>query len=423
MPSLRSRLIEEGASFENAFVSYPLCCPSRSTVLTGLYAHNHGVTTNEPPVGGFQRFRAEGHEENTIAVHLQQRGYTTGLFGKYLNGYPSDDPTHVPPGWDEWHAKVDANAEGDAKYYGYELNENGEVVAYGNSSGDYITDVLSGQAKDFIRRAGSGSEPFFLYLAPTAPHAPTTPAERHKDAFVGETAPRPPSFDERDVSDKPPWIRNIRRISDKQASRIDERYRERLASMLSVDEMLDSLLGELEATGQLDNTFVFFTSDNGWMQGEHRVKSGKILPYEEAIRTPLFVRGPRVTPGSRIEKPVLNTDFALTFADLAGVPLSADGRSFVPLLSGEDPPWRSAILLEGAGGGGPPSYRAIRTKTQKYVEYQTGDKELYDLEADPYELDNVYENADSSLVEDLETRLSALGSCAGKGCQEAEDTS
>jgi N-acetylglucosamine-6-sulfatase len=415
MPELRSSVIEEGASFENNFISYPLCCPSRATILTGLYAHNHDVIGNAPPDGGFQKFRSEGYEESTIAVHLQQSGYETGLFGEYLNYYLDEDPTHVPPGWDEWHAR------GDIAYYEYELNENGEIVSYGNETEDYFTDVLSRKATDFVRRATSDSQPFFLYLAPAAPHEPAIPAERHQGAFADEEAPRPPSFDEEDVSDKPSWIREIDGLSDEQMSEIDDRYRNWLASMLAVDEMVASLVRELEVAGELDNTFIFFTSDNGYHQGEHLIDYGKNTPYEESARVPLFVRGPGVAAGSKVERLALNTDFAPTFADLAGIGFSADGRSLIPLLSGEDPLWRTAVLLEGFSGGSPPSYEAVRTETHKYVEYDNGETELYDLEADPYELESTPEITAPSLVADLNTKLNALSSCAGDECQKSED--
>jgi N-acetylglucosamine-6-sulfatase len=198
---VRSELIDKGSSFENAFISDPLCCPSRSTILTGLYAHNHGVKSNNPPNGGFLKFVSEGLEQDTIATRLHQSGYETGLFGKYLNHYPGDDLTHVPAGWDDWHAWGDTwgesesekksakkgNTEGSAEggqggegesgaeYYGYKLNENGQSVSYGNSSEDYITDVLSSKATDFVQHATSDSKPFFWYFAPTAPHGPRLP--------------------------------------------------------------------------------------------------------------------------------------------------------------------------------------------------------------------------------------------------------
>ncbi|MDQ3924582.1 MAG: sulfatase [Actinomycetota bacterium] len=457
MPQIRSLLIEEGTSFEKAFVSHPICCPSRATILTGLYDHNHGVKGNAPPEGGFQTFVDEGHEENTIGTSLQEAGYRTAFFGKYLNQYGQADPTHVPPGWDEWYGKLN-----EQQLYDYRINENGEVASYRSEEEDFYTDVLSGQAADFVSRAASNDQPFFAYVAPTAPHSPATPAERHKGAFADEEAPRPPSFDEEDVSDKPAPYNIAVRISEEEASNIDDYYRQRLESMLAVDEMVGSLVDELEAAGELENTYIVFTSDNGWFQGEHRIQSTKNRPYEEAARVPLFVRGPGVATGAKTEKLALNTDFAPAFADLAGTTFpDADGRSLEPLLHGEEPQsWRSAVLLEQlrqegdggegngkaeakgkakgktgegkegkTGGGGVPkagpggagAFEAVRTEGQKYVEYQSGERELYDLANDPYELDNLYESADPSLLEDLKAKLDALKSCSEEGCREAED--
>ena len=460
MPQISALLAEEGATFENAFVSHPICCPSRSTILTGLYDHNHGVLGNAPPDGGFQKFLSEGHEENTIGAGLQEGGYRTGFFGKYLNGYPGNEgPTYVPPGWDEWYGKLD-----EQKLYDYRVNENGEEVSYGSEEEDFYTDVLSEQATDFVERATPDDTPFFAYVAPTAPHGPATSAERHEGAFADEEAPRPPSFDEEDVSDKPPPVRDAGRITEEEASNIDDYYRQRLESMLAVDEMVGSLVEELEAAGELDNTYIFFTSDNGWFQGEHRIHSTKNRPYEESARVPLLVRGPGVTAGSEVQELALNTDFAPTFAELAGLEGEfgeADGRSLTPLMRGEEPAsWRSTVLLErlpseeGGGGSGkgkgkakgkgdragegkegktaaggvpkagpgnPGPFRAVRTGTHKYVEYENGETELYDLTNDPYELENVYETADPALVEDLKARLEALRDCSGDGCREAED--
>ena len=443
-PNLRSQLIDKGAAFDNDFVGNSLCCPSRSTILTGLYAHNHDVENNNPPKGGYEKFVAGGLEKKTIAYSLQQSGYTTGLFGKYLNHYPgnADDPSRTPAGWDEWHAWGDTlGQEGDensantgdtestAAYYNYNLIENGKIVPYGDSSDDYLTDVLSGKAQDFIRNASSGSKPFFLYLATSAPHAVPVPAERHQNASIPAQAPRTPSFDQEDVSSMPPWIRNMSRFSAQDTAGIDALYRLRMGSMLAVDEMVDSVIKELDADGQLDNTFIFFTSDNGLLLGQHRIRHDKRYPYEEAIRVPLFVRGPGVPAGSKVENMIVNADFAPTFAELAGTPFPSDGqevdgRSFASLLRGEDPPWRSGILLEWFGQSNRarylPAYEGIRTDSYKYVEYATGDKELYDLRADPYELNNIYESADSSLLDDLKRRLDALRSCTGEECRKAE---
>ncbi len=419
MPNLRYLLAEEGASFENAFVSQSLCCPSRATILTGRYAHNHQIKGNKLPDGGFEKFRDEGLEEGTIAARLQEEGYRTALFGKYFNEYPDeDDRAYVPPGWDEWYGKFDKQ-----RAQNYELNENGEIISYGNETEDYYTDVLSEQATDFVRRATSDPEgsPFFAWVAPTAPHLPATPAERHEDAFADEEAPRLPSFDEEDVSDKPSWLQDAAQLTEEEEAEIDEIHQKRLESMLAVDEMVGSLVEELEAAGELDNTYLIFTSDNGWIGGEHRKKMGKDRPYEEASHVPLLVRGPGIPAGSTIEQLALNTDLAPTFAELAGVEFPADGRSLTPLLRGEDPAWRSAILLEGFVGKGERVYGAVRTESHKYVEYGNGEEELYDLEADPYEMESLHESADPSLLEDMKTKLDALRDCARDECRKAED--
>ncbi len=435
MPEIGSLLRDGGASFENASISYPICCPSRSTMLTGEYAHNHNVKGNKRPVGGFEKFREEGNEETSIAARLQENGYRTALIGKYLNGYGQGDQTYVPPGWDEWYAKL-----GRYEYSDYDLNENGEVVSYGSETEDYLTDVLSGKATDFVRRAAVDDAPFFAYVSPTAPHSPATPAERHKGTLSDKAAPRPPSYNEEDVSDKPFWIQDLAPITEKESSQIDDRYRERLETTLAVDEMVGSLVDELEAAGELDNTYIVFTSDNGYQLGERRLQHGKKTPYEESAHVPLFVRGPGVSPGSTVENLVLNTDLASTFAELGGLDgFEADGRSLAPLMRGEEPPsWRSAVLLEAfldgksAGNGGDgegdqgsrtdqTAFQAVRTETHKYVEHENGEEELYDLQSDPYELENVYETADPALLEDLRARLEALRDCSGDGCREAED--
>ena len=417
MPNLRSLLAQGGTSFENAFVSQSLCCPSRATILTGLYAHNSGIKGNKPPDGGFEKFRDEGLEEDTIAARLQEGGYRTAFFGKYLNGYGVDDPGYVPPGWEEWYGKLK-----EQKLYDYDLNENGEVVSYGSEEEDFFTDVLSEKATNFVERSAPADQPFFAYVAPTAPHGPATPAERHEGAFADEEAPRPPSFDEEDVSDKPSWRQGTERLSDEEISEIDDYHRQRLESMLAVDEMVGALVKELEAAGELENTYIFFTSDNGWFSGEHRIHSGKDRAYEESAQVPLFVRGPGIAPGTEVEELALNTDFAPTFAGLAGVKFSnVDGRSLLPLMRGAPPSWRSSVLLEGFVGKEDRVYTAVRTERYKYVEYSNGEEELYDLEEDPYELESLHETADPSLLEDLRERLEALKECTGDGCREAED--
>ena len=427
MPQTRQLLTEGGVTFEEAFVTHSLCCPSRASILRGQYTHNHQVLNNARPEGGFEKFRSLGYEDSTVATWLQSEGYQTALIGKYLNGYARrGDETYIPPGWDEWHAVL----RGDG-YYDYQMNENGAIVSYGKSGQDYYTDVLAGKARDYVQRSASGanSSPFFMYLAPATPHGPFIPAPRHEDTYADDETPRPPSFDEPDVEDKPAWVRDLPRLDPGEIESVDNAYRNRLEMLLSLDEMVAGLVEELEAIGVLENTYIFFTSDNGYHLGEHRLKLGKRTVYEEAARVPLAVRGPGVPAGQTVGELALNTDFAPTIAELTGAsaPDFVDGRSLAPLL-GNTPPetWRSAFLLEhwSGGGGAPqqtPTYAAIRTETHKYVEHDTGEEELYDLSSDPHELESLHESAGSALIEGLRSRLKDLKACAGESCQEAED--
>ena len=478
-PALRS-LKEDGTTFESFFVSLALCCPSRATILRGQYAHNTEIFTNALPGGGFQKFRDLGEEESTVATWLHDAGYRTVLLGKYLNGYPQT--THVPPGWDEWYGVA-----GGVNFYNYWLNENGQLVRYRAGAEHYLTDVLADKAQDFIWRTthaprecrsrkdaaagvpeGCRRPPFFMYLAPYAPHGPATPAPRHLDAFPGVAAPRPPSFNEADVGDKPAWLQTWPLLTRQQIANIDQQYGRRLRSMLAIDDLLADVVQMLQVTGQLEHTYIFYTADNGFHLGEHRLTQGKNTGFEEDIRVPLLVRGPGVPARRALPHLAANIDLAPTFAALAAaaVPDFVDGRSLVPLL-GQQPPavdsWRHALLLEhgfpaGSGRSSPsgglaqgqdqgasgsleeldpfeeaapaqpaqvrqpaPVFQGLRTAQYKYIEYVAGARELYDLHADPNELDNRIEKADPALVARLAARLDDLRACARAGCREAED--
>lgn len=425
-PNIYAQIVRQGATFDNFFTANPWCCPSRSTILRSQYVHSHGVLTNTAPEGGFAAFHEQDLERSTIGTWLQQAGYRTALMGKYLNHYPgaAASPSYVPPGWDEWHVPVKRLYE----EYGYTLNENGVLREYGLSAEDYLSDVLTAKAADFIV---AGEDPFFLYLTPIAPHRPANPAPRHADAFAGLRAPRTPAFDQEETPDEPAWLRALPRLSEQDIETVDELYRRRLRAMLGVDDMVGALVETLRATGKLDDTYLIFTSDNGFHLGTRRLVMGKTTPYEESIRVPMAVRGPGVEPGITVRELAATVDLGPTLAELAGaqVPAFAEGRSLVPLFDGRaDGPWRKRVLIEFYRGqafeptrGKPvPPYRALRTERYTYVEYATGDRQLFDLYTDPFQLDNIVTEASPRLVERLARDLERMASCSGAECRTAD---
>jgi arylsulfatase A-like enzyme len=422
MPRVAALLAAQGVRFDASFATLPLCAPSRVSLLTGRYAHNHGVRHNGGDGGGFGAVRRGGEEAETVATWLKAAGYRTALLGKYLNGYPGGDPGYVPRGWDEWHAVY--SDQGSNTYFGYSVSENGHATTRGTAAADYETDVLAAKATELIARWSADAHPFFLYIAPPAPHLPAIPAPRHASAFEGAHAPRVPSFDEEDVSDKPAWVRQAGPLRRRQQTVLDEQYRRRLQSLLAVDDLVETIVAELSRRRRLDGAYVFFTSDNGFFQGEHRILQGKAAAYEESVRVPLIVRGPGVPAGARRPHLVANIDVAPTLAEIAGATLPADrvdGLSLVPLL-GREPPaweaWRRELLLDlwGEGDAGVPEYHALRTPDRLYVEYATGERELYDLAADPYQLLNLY-GPGRTETPSLAARLAALKGCSGRACR------
>lgn len=414
-PNIRA-LAANGTTFSNAFVTNSLCCPSRATMLTGRYPHNHGVMTNDPPKGGAPAFRPR--EPKALPVWLDDAGYATGYVGKYLNNY---DGSYVPPGWDEWKGRVVGRPyEGEDQVEGFGMDGK-------NAEGKTHTQVFSEEASSFVRRrAGSSAAPFFLFVSPYAPHDPGVHADRYDARFSGARLPRPPSFNERDVSDKPEFVRDTPRLKPDEIAKAERLYRNRLRSMMDVDRMVGRLVGALRDKGELDNTYVVFTSDNGYRAGQHRLLvPPKRLAYEEDIRVPLIVRGPGVPRGVARSGMVLNNDLAPTIArwTSANPLLPVDGRSLAPMLRPSPPSaWRTALLVEGAAHEriGRPAYRAVRTQNYLYVSYANRERELYNLERDPYELASFYPGAGDVLKERLRRRLASLAGCGGARCRSAE---
>ena len=432
MPNVRNLIGREGATFESSFVTFSLCCPSRATFLTGQYAHNHGVLGNSPPAGGWEVFR-QRHATNNLATWLRGSGYYTALVGKFLNGYGKNQ-TEVPLGWSEWHGGV------SLAFVGGSINDGGTVHRLPADESGYQTDVYSALAQGIIRRRAPQAQPFFLWVTPHSPHTggprdpddpkgigTTRPAARDRDRFASTPLPTPPSFNEADVSDKPAAIRNLPILGAERIAALREAYQQALESMISVDRMVGAIVARLRAAGELSNTLIVFTTDNGFFYGEHRVPAGKVLLYEPSIRVPLLMRGPGIPKGVHLAQLVGNIDLAPTFVDAAnataGLPM--DGRSLLPLLGNPRLRWRSSLLIEngpdagrkGKGRGGR-SFVAIRTTRYLYAEYATGEKELYDLVRDPDELQSLHADpAYAPIQADLAQRLARLRSCAGAACR------
>ena len=376
MPNVSHKLIDRGIWFVNGFVDDPLCCPSRSSILTGNYVHRTGVWSNRTPFGGFPKF----HDRSTVATWLHSAGYRTALFGKYLNQYGGK---YVPPGWDEWNA---FSGMRHSFYYNYWMNVNGKLTSFGRDPSDYSTSLLASRAASFIRTTPG---PLFVYFAPYAPHLPTTPAPADEDSFRHLTPWRPPGYDEADVSGKPAWVRRLSRLTPDTRARIEDLRTRTYQSLQAVDRGVGQLMDALAATGRLHNTLIVFMSDNGYSWGEHRWIE-KEAPYEEDIRVPFVVRYDRLVGAPRKDHHlVVNIDVAPTFGAVAGARVPAtDGRSLLPLLKSPRPPWRSHFLVESMKNRPIPSYCEIRADRYAFIEYGTGEQELYDLRRDPHELDN-----------------------------------
>jgi arylsulfatase A-like enzyme len=414
LAGIRTLMGSEGATFQSAYVTYSLCCPSRASFLRGQYPHNHQILHTNPPLGGEAKFRELGRDQSTIATWLDDDGYRTKYIGKYMNGY-SD--LYKPPGWDEWFV-----LQGDPTKN--QVNDDGTSVTLSGNSAD----AFANEAADFVRRSSTQAAPFFAVIGTRAPHTPPEVPMRYEGSFANATLPKPPNFDEEDLSDKPQWISGKKALSQDEVDRMQEHYRDQLRSMLAVEDLLEQIIATLEDTGELSTTYIFFTSDNGFHLGNHRLRSGKSTPYEEDIGVPLMVRGPGVPAGAIRQQLVINNDLAPTIAELAGVltPAFVDGRSFAPLLTSSPPSsWRQAFLEEGwipEVGLQIPTHKGVHTRDRMLLEYDTAERELYDLALDPYQLQSKPRLGNEALYAPLETRLYNLRDCVGAGCRTAEWT-
>lgn len=436
MTRTNALLGDEGTTFSNFVTSFPLCCPSRATFLTGQYAFNHGVIDNIGERGGYYAL----DNINTLAVWLQRAGYSTSMVGHYLYTYGARSPTEIPPGWDDWFVTIHPST---FKYFNYNVNDNGEVVHYGNRPQDYQTDVQADRAVSEIERLAARDRPFFLNLWTLAPHvekpevAPNTiaevtsvPAPRHDHTLTAEPwgPDQTPSYDEEDVSDKPLFVAGRDQMFVTTRISVQNHYQRALESLLAVDEAVDRMVTALEDAGELDNTVIVFWSDNGLLQGEHRIRDTKTVPYEEGIHVPLIIRGPGFAAGATAPQLTANIDLAPTILDVAGVDgsLEMDGESLLPPAGDPDPPPDDRVIYIQNGpqqNAAIPHFDGVRVPGYTYVEYLTGFVELYDLAADPYQLSNL---AGEPSYAELEDRLAGIlrqvRDCHGDSCRELRFT-
>lgn len=385
MPTVKREIVDRGVSFTEAIVPVSLCCPSRASILTGRYSHSTGIYRQKVPYGGMPDF----DDDPTLATWLDDAGYTTGFFGKYLDVYQSAALAgYIPPGWDRWVAFV------HSQFVDYSLTFDGRIRTFGDAPQDYSTTVLGERAETFIRQREG---PLFVVFAPAAPHWPATPEPAYATAFSDLAPYRPPSFGGPEPG-KPQWMFEDDPLVPEY---VDELRLDQYRSLLSVDDQVALLLDALADTGRLDTSLVIYTSDNGLQWGEHGWDK-KETPYEEAVRVPFVVRDPVVTDPREDDAMVANVDIAPTIAEAAGVvpTPAAEGSSLLDRLADPATPWRDAVRLEHMRGANPvPTFCGVRTDRYTYVRYVTGERELYDRSVDPYEMVNLAGMPEGAAVE------------------------
>ena len=410
--AVASHIRDQGITFSPyAYVSTPICGPARATLLTGKWSHNTGLTGTTHPYA-YRQLHTSGYESDTIATRLKKAGYVTFFGGKYQNGY---DGKAKPPGWNAWFAMVEPVNKKD--YFRYRSNS--QIRRYDRSRHNE-TEVLSERAQGFVRSHASSSQPWFAYVCPHAPHGPYFPASKHADEFERKSLRDVASIHEKSLADKPKWVRGEAPYTRTERRANTEEYRGKLRELQEVDDMVARLMSSLADTNQLANTYIFFLTDNGYLLGEHGLHY-KEIPYEEASRTPFIVRGPGVQNGTHSHVMVSHIDLPPTLLDLAGAPWSdLDGRSLRRVLANEGSQpagWCDEVFVEDLKRG----WNMLRTPKYAYVEWNDGEKELYDMHADPYQLRSLHaEQAKAELISQLSSRLSEMKSCSGSSCRRSE---
>lgn len=418
MQALQNNLVSSGVKFSNTVSTYPLCCPGRATIQRGQYPHNTRIYGNSEPQGGWEKFQRLGLHHNTVATWLDDAGYQTGLFGKYMNNYRDK---LIPPGWDRWYAWNGVDMGWSS------VNDQGNVKPLERPQADSL---VADNAAAFLRNRLPGPQPVFAFVNFGAMHEPYHHAGIDADKFKGVGVPRTPAFNEADVSDKKnPAVRTQNRLSPGEISDLDSQYRQGLRSLQRVDRFIGEASDVLRRSGEMDDTYFVFYTDNGSHFGQHRFTHGKLQPYEEDINFPLIVRGPDIRRGVVEPGLVGNHDIAPTIADMAnvGVPAFVDGRSVMPLASGTATAWpRTAILsIRESGLSPPPDWEVLRMQNSKYIRFEngldTGFREYYDLAIDPFEVNSNPGAVAPGTRLYWESRMDDLQACSGIECQTAEN--
>lgn len=383
MPNTQQLIFDQGVTFSSGYITTPFCCPSRASILTGLYAHNHYVYVNTDKLN-----------LPTVVDDLHNNGYYTGLVGKYLNSWNGESR----PEFDYWVSFYGGTVP---SYYDPELVING---TWEKKTG-YMTYLFEDYVKEYLDKATSQRKPFFLLFAPNAPHAPYTPLKEDKGLLLDLPPYRPPSYNEEDISDKPSAIANKPLIDENGATSIDNTRRRQLLTLISLDRSIGAIMEKLKETGELDNTVVIFISDNGKHWGEHRMDT-KSTAYEEAVKVPFAMRYPPLIPTPYIETGlVANIDIPATVYELSEtkMPEVIDGLSLVTLLnkSGE---WRSSLMLEAWPDRG--HWMSMHTGQYVYIETENDKSEFYDLAVDPYEMENAIDDPQyQSIIQELQKKM------------------
>lgn len=423
-------LKDRGLTFTNFAVTNSLCCPSRVSFLRGQYVHNHLVISNlEATGGGWPTYRDLGDERNSLPTWLSARGVRTGFFGKYLNEYPNSAATRtfVPPGWDTWVVPVTRRTSYEG--YNYTLNRDGSLKSYGDRPKDFLNDVLERDAAQFIRKSRS---PFFLKFSSYAPHKPFPVAPRHRRTHANTIAPRTPLYN-RIGENAPVWLQKFRPMSERRLANLDRLWRERARSAESIADTMEEFLRVLRATGRDRDTLLVLTSDNGYHVATRKLPKGKRSPYADDTVVPLLMIGPGIAPGTSTAAMTSMIDLAPTISEILRTPPPSwiDGRSLIPFLTGNAPAeWRTGVLTQNLGESRPsdpdyepfaaPRFNAVRSPEWLYIEYQSGERELYDLVSDPNEVRNIIDTADPRVVAQLQMQLQALRGCRGPTCRIAD---